>query len=34
MDQLIAEGFNQSDLARELGLTRQAVQKMIAAGQE
>jgi DNA-binding XRE family transcriptional regulator len=34
MDQLIAEGFNQTDLARELGLTRQAIQKMIAAGQE
>jgi DNA-binding XRE family transcriptional regulator len=34
MEQLIAEGFNQTDLARELGVTRQAIQKMIAAGQE
>jgi len=33
MDQLIAEGFNQTDLARELGVTRQAIQKMIAVGQ-
>jgi DNA-binding XRE family transcriptional regulator len=34
MDQLIAEGFNQTDLARELGVTRQAIQKMIAVGQD
>jgi len=34
MDQLIAEGFNQTDLARELGVSRQAIQKMIAAGQD
>jgi DNA-binding XRE family transcriptional regulator len=29
---LLAEGFSQADLARELGVTRQAVQKMVAAG--
>jgi hypothetical protein len=34
MDALIAEGFSQSDLARELGVSRQAVQKMIAVGAE
>lgn len=34
MDQLIGEGFNQTDLARELGVTRQAIQKMIAVGQD
>jgi DNA-binding XRE family transcriptional regulator len=34
MDTLIAEGFSQSDLARELGVTRQAIQKMIAVGAE
>jgi hypothetical protein len=33
IDQLLAEGFNQSDLARELGVTRQAIQKMVAVGQ-
>jgi DNA-directed RNA polymerase sigma subunit (sigma70/sigma32) len=33
MDQLLAEGFSQADLARELGVTRQAVQKMMAIGQ-
>jgi DNA-binding NarL/FixJ family response regulator len=32
IDELLAEGFNQSDLARELGVTRQAIQKMIAVG--
>jgi hypothetical protein len=32
MDQLLAEGFNQADLARELGVTRQAIQKMMAIG--
>ena len=30
---LLAEGFSQADLARELGVTRQAIQKMAAAGQ-
>jgi DNA-directed RNA polymerase specialized sigma24 family protein len=34
IDALLAEGFSQADLARELGVTRQAIQKMIAAGQE
>jgi DNA-directed RNA polymerase specialized sigma24 family protein len=34
IDALLAEGFSQSDLARELGVTRQAIQKMIAAGQD
>jgi DNA-binding XRE family transcriptional regulator len=34
MDQSVAEGFNQTDLARELGVTRQAIQKTMAAGQE
>jgi DNA-binding NarL/FixJ family response regulator len=28
--QLIGEGFSQSDIARELGVTRQAIQKMLA----
>jgi DNA-binding XRE family transcriptional regulator len=30
MEALLAEGFSQADLARELGVTRQAIQKMIA----
>jgi transcriptional regulator with GAF, ATPase, and Fis domain len=34
MEVLLAEGFSQADLARELGVTRQAIQKMIAAGAE
>lgn len=34
MESLLAEGFSQADLARELGVTRQAIQKMIAAGAE
>jgi DNA-directed RNA polymerase specialized sigma24 family protein len=29
---LIAEGFSQAEIARELGVTRQAIQKMIAVG--
>jgi DNA-binding XRE family transcriptional regulator len=33
IDALLAEGFSQSDLARELGVTRQAIQKMVAAGE-
>jgi transcriptional regulator with XRE-family HTH domain len=28
--QLIEEGFSQADIARELGVTRQAIQKMLA----
>jgi predicted transcriptional regulator len=27
---LLAEGFSQADVARELGVTRQAIQKMLA----
>jgi transcriptional regulator with GAF, ATPase, and Fis domain len=34
IDVLLAEGFSQADLARELGVTRQAIQKMVAVGQE
>ena len=34
MEKLVAEGFSQADLARELGVTRQAIQKMIAVGAE
>lgn len=34
IDSLLAEGFSQADLARELGVTRQAIQKMIAVGQD
>jgi transcriptional regulator with GAF, ATPase, and Fis domain len=34
MDTLVAEGFSQADLARELGVTRQAIQKMVAVGQD
>jgi DNA-directed RNA polymerase specialized sigma24 family protein len=30
--QLMASGYSQSDIAREMGVTRQAVQKMLAAG--
>jgi ribosome-binding protein aMBF1 (putative translation factor) len=32
MEALLAGGFSQADLARELGVTRQAIQKMIAVG--
>ena len=28
--ELIADGFSQADIARELGVTRQAIQKMLA----
>ena len=34
IDKLLAEGFSQADVARELGVTRQAIQKMIAIGQD
>jgi DNA-binding transcriptional regulator LsrR (DeoR family) len=34
IDVLLAEGFSQADLARELGVTRQAIQKMVAAGDD
>jgi DNA invertase Pin-like site-specific DNA recombinase len=30
MEQLLADGVSQSDIARELGVTRQAIQKMLA----
>jgi hypothetical protein len=30
MEDLLRDGFSQSDLARELGVTRQAIQKMLA----
>ena len=33
IDAMLAEGFSQADLARELGVTRQAIQKMVAVGQ-
>jgi DNA-binding NarL/FixJ family response regulator len=29
MQELIAKGFSQADIARELGVSRQAVQKML-----
>ena len=29
--ELIADGLSQADVARELGVTRQAIQKMLAA---
>jgi predicted transcriptional regulator len=29
---LIKDGFSQADIAREMGVTRQAVQKMLAVG--
>jgi ribosome-binding protein aMBF1 (putative translation factor) len=34
MEALLAEGFSQADLARELGVSRQAIQKMIAVAAE
>jgi hypothetical protein len=34
IDTLLAEGFSQADLAREPGVTRQAIQKMVTAGQD
>ena len=34
MEALLAEGFSQADLARELGVTRQVIQKIIAVGAE
>ncbi len=32
VSQLLDSGYSQSDIAREMGVTRQAVQKMLAAG--
>lgn len=34
IEELLSEGFSQADLARELGVTRQAIQKMVAVGAE
>lgn len=31
MERLLAQGFSRADLARELGVTRQAVAKMLAS---
>jgi transposase len=31
IDRLVGEGFSQADVARELGVSRQAIQKMMAA---
>ncbi|WP_425461021.1 helix-turn-helix domain-containing protein [Leekyejoonella antrihumi] len=31
MQSLVQVGFSQSDLARELGVSRQAIQKMLAS---
>ncbi|HEX3588770.1 MAG TPA: TrfB-related DNA-binding protein [Pseudonocardiaceae bacterium] len=33
IDTLVDKGFSQADIARELGVTRQAIQKMVTAGQ-
>lgn len=32
ISELIDGGYSQADIAREMGVTRQAVQKMLAAG--
>jgi len=32
IEALLVEGVSQSDIARELGVTRQAIQKMVEAG--
>jgi DNA-binding NarL/FixJ family response regulator len=34
IEALLAEGFSQADIARELGVTRQAIQKMVEVGTE
>jgi hypothetical protein len=34
IEALLAEGLSQADIARELGVTRQAVQKMVEVGAE
>jgi DNA-binding NarL/FixJ family response regulator len=34
IDTLLAAGFSQADIARELGVTRQAIQKMVAVGED
>ena len=30
LEQLVADGYSQSDIARELGVSRQAIQKMLS----
>ena len=32
INELVRAGYSQSDIAREMGVTRQAVQKMLALG--
>jgi DNA-binding NarL/FixJ family response regulator len=34
IEALLADGLSQADIARELGVTRQAIQKMVEAGAE
>lgn len=34
IESLLAEGLSQADIARELGVTRQAIQKMVEVGAE
>jgi DNA-binding NarL/FixJ family response regulator len=34
IEALLAQGLSQADIARELGVTRQAVQKMVEVGAE
>ena len=34
IEALLAEGLSQADIARELGVTRQAIQKMVEVGAE
>ncbi len=34
IDALLAEGFSHADVARELGVARQAIQKMMALGRD
>ena len=34
IEALLAQGLSQADIARELGVTRQAIQKMVEAGAE
>ncbi len=33
IDAILADGFSQADIARELGVTRQAIQKMVMVGE-
>ncbi|MDX6276218.1 MAG: hypothetical protein QOJ72_346 [Nocardioidaceae bacterium] len=32
INELVSAGYSQTDIAREMGVTRQAVQKMLSAG--